>query len=355
MVPGNFGTRWTDFGGMRPRTIALIAVALSGCDWVSLAANALTYDTLRAGEAGNIVARGSVAYVTLADSGVAVIDAASGRRLAVHPPPAGTESVDDLALDGDLLFLLDARAPGALSVWSLRDPIRPTLIAPGRPVPVGPFSGVSARGGLCVVSGGTSDLTVWRYDTVGRLEPTGALDLGRGQPDVLVASSDLAFVSVHYWGPYFGIDVVRGERGQFVRVGQLALDDAGFTTGGAGPANFPIESALLDSATLLVAHSRGLAVIRVAPVRKPSLVEVIDVGGPAANVDAAGRVVVVAVGGRTPAIAFVDFNAPAGSASRVRRVTLAPGTNPVGVALSTHNASVALVAARGQGVLVVHR
>jgi hypothetical protein len=339
---------------MLSRVVPVLAVALAGCNWLSLAANALTYETLGPGDAGNIVTRDSVAYVTLADSGLAVVDASSGRRIALVAPASGTGSVDDVALDGELLFALDARPPGALSVWSLRDPRHPSRLGPPVNVPVGPFSGVSARLGMCIVSGGTSELTAWRYDAAGVLEAAGVLDLGRGQPDVLVASGTLAFVSSHYWGPYFGIDVVRRDGTLLSRSATLELAGAGFTTGGAKPANFPIELALLDSATLLVAYARGLAVIRVAPQRTLSLVEVVDVGGPATSVDAAGHIAVVAIGGRDPGVAFVTFDTSVPVSSRVRRVTLPAGTNPTGVALSTRNASVALVAARGQGVLVVH-
>lgn len=322
------------------------ALTFCGCNWISLGANALTYDTLAAGEAGNIVARDSVAYVSLADSGFAVLDG-SGLRVALIPAAPGMESVDDLALDGDVLFTLDARPPGAFALWSVRDPRRPTILTPSRPVPVGPFSGISARDGLCIVSGGTSLLTTWRYDARGTIDSAGVIDLGRGQPDVIVASRVRAFVSTHYWGPYFGIDVL-GADGAPARVGRMELDDAGFTTGGAKPANFPIEPAMLDSATLLVAYARGLAVVRLTrdSIR---LERAIDVGGPATSVDTQGRVAAVTVGGREPAVAFVDFTR---TPPRVRRVTLPAGTKPVGIALSTRNA---LVAARGQGVLVVQR
>jgi hypothetical protein len=334
---------------MASRSIALVALTLCGCNWVSLAANAITYETLAPGEAGNIVARDSVAYVTLADSGFAVVDVVSGKRIATVSPSGGMGSVDDVAIDGDLLFALDARPPGALGVWSLRDPYRPARVSQPRLVPVGPFSGISARDGLCIVSGGTSALTTWRYDPAGSVESAGILDLGRGQPDVIVAANGVAYVSTHYWGPYFGLDVVRRSAGELVRAGRVELEGAGFTTGGAKPANFPIESALLDSVTLLVAHRRGLAVIGVASPTEPKVIEIIDVGGPATSVDALGRVAVVAVGGREPALAFVDFS---GGGAHVRRVTLPRGTNPVGVALSRRNA---LVAARGQGILVVQR
>ena len=99
--------------------VPALAVGCLGCNWISLGVNAATYATLAPGEAGNIVARGAVAYVTLGDSGLGVVDAGSGARLAVIPPPAGSESVDDLAIDGALLFTLDASPPGHLSLWNL--------------------------------------------------------------------------------------------------------------------------------------------------------------------------------------------------------------------------------------------
>lgn len=331
----------------------LLAVVLSSCNWISLAEHALTYETVRRGEAANVAVLDSIAYATQAENGFVVLDTRSGQTIATIPPPAGSESVDDLTAAGDLLFVLDARAPGYLSVFSLRDARRPSLVSPPRAVPVEPFAGVSANDGLCIVSGGTSALTAWRYDSLGALQgPFAQTDLGRGQPDVLVARGGTrAFVSTHYWGPYFGIDVVGfAANDTLAKLSELRVDGAGFTDGGAKPANFPIEGAQLDDATLLLAYARGVAVIDVANPEAPKLRRVIGVGGPAVNVDALHGVAAVAVVGDAPAVVLLDFTAR--ESRIVRRITLPAGTIPIAVALSDRTV---VVAARDHGVVVVQR
>ena len=339
-----------------PRRLTRLAVLLvaTSCNWVALTKNALTYRKTARGETGNLAVLDSVLYASLAEDGFAVLDSRTGTTLATVPPPAGSESVDDLAIADGLLFLLDARPPGHLSAYSLRDPARPRLTAPPRPVPVGPFSGVSAHGGVCIVSGGTSSLTVWRYDSTGALyDPVTTADFGRGQPDVLLdRRGRLAFVSTHYWGPYFGLDLARYDPGseRLDLLAELELDGAGFTSGGAEPASFPIEAALLGGDTVLVAYARGVAVIDVGDPVRPRLLETVDVGGPAVNVDVLGALAVAAVAGPHPALTFLDF-ATAGPAT-TRRVALPAGTFPAGVALTATHAAVAL---GDRGVLVVQR
>jgi len=322
------------------RTAWLVGALLwvcGACNWVSVATHSLNYRTTQRGEAGNVVARGALVYATLAEDGIAVIDGTSGQTRASVAPPAD-QSIDDLALSGDLLFALDARPPGHLSVYTLADPEHPRLLGSPRDVPVGPFSGVSARDGWCVVSGGTSKLTLWKYAPSGALTgPLATADLGRGQPDVLLGSGGVLYVSTHYWGPYFGLDIARFDTAQhrIEALGKLPLSGAGFTTGGAKPANFPIEAALLGTDTLLVASARGLDVI---DVRVPRLLTTIDLGGPAVNVDVDARMAAVVVGGGAPALVFLDFTT---DSPRQRRVKLGPGTNPTGVALGGPRAAVA--------------
>ena len=318
---------------------ALCASALTGCNWISLAANAATYDTLEAGDAGNVVVTDSVAYVTLGDSGLALLDVRSGRRVGTIAPPAGMGSVDDITFADGRLFLLDARPPGHLAVHrSGRPPV---------PVPVGPFSGISAARGICVVSGGTSKLTLWRYSNDGALALEDSTDLGRGQPDVQVsADGSRAFVSTHYWGPYFGLNVL-GVRPGLSGIAKVGIDGAGFTAGGAKPANFPIDVAQLNDSIVLVAHARGVAVVNSHRARVERL---IDVGGPAVSVDVKEHEAAIAVAGRAPALVVLAFS---GLRERVtRRVSLEPGTKPAGVAFSGDNV---FVAARDRGVLVVQR
>lgn len=326
-------------------------VSLNGaCNWISLAKNSATYRTTERGETANIVAADSLVYATLAEGGLAVLDAKSGQTLATVSAPPG-ESIDDLALAGDLLFALDARPPGHLSVYSLADPIRPRLLDGSQVVPVGPFSGVSAAKGVCAVSGGTSQLTVWRYDANGTLNgPVATIDLGRGQPDVLLTSSGLMYVSTHYWGPYFGLDVARfdASASRLDTLAELPLDGAGFTAGGAKPANFPIESALIGD-TLLVASARGLDVIDVRDPRHPRSLTTIALDGPAVNVDVADRVAAVAVAGSPPALVLLDFGK---TPIQPRRFVLPVGTFPTGVALGAPRAA---VAAGKAGVLFFNR
>lgn len=86
----------------------------SSCNWVSLAKNALTYREIQRGEAANLAALDTVIYATRAEDGLAIVGVASRGTLDTLAPPAGSESIDDLAISENLLFVLDARAPGYL-------------------------------------------------------------------------------------------------------------------------------------------------------------------------------------------------------------------------------------------------
>jgi hypothetical protein len=332
--------------------LALIPLC-AACNWVSLATNSLTYHTMQPGEAGNLVAVDSFVYATRGSNGLAIIDSRSGTELGSVAPPSGSESIDDIAIDGALLFVLDAVPPGYVSVFSLVDPLRPALVSAPQPAPVGPFSGVSGTHGVTMISGGTSQLTVWGYGLDGQIRgPIGTSDLGRGQPEILLAPNGVAFVSTHYWGPYFGLETIRFDSASraVVRLGSLKLDGAGFTTGGAKPANFPIDLAMRGNDTLLVAYARGVALVNVSDPSSPELLRTIDVGGPAINVDVDGFWAAVTVAGSNPAVVMIDLSPPAGP--RIKRIPLPAGTNPAGVVFS--GARVA-VAARARGVLLLDR
>jgi len=338
----------------RLSVFAFSALLLTGCNWLSLAENALTYPTLERGEASNVVATDSLLYVAKGEAGLTIVDARSGRDVSTLAPPAGSESIDDVAIEGSLLFVLDAREPGHVGVFSLGDPTRPRLVAAPRAVPVGPFSGVSAAAGLCVVSGGTSRLEAFRYDSAGTLVgPTASTDLGRGQPDALVAPDGRrVYVSTHYWGPYFGIDMLEydSKNQALTTLTKLELDGAGFTRGGAKPANFPIVPASLGSDTLLVAFAKGVAVIDVHSATQPIVRQIVDVGGNAVSVGTYGSSAAVAVTAPNPSLVILDF---AGGAARVvKRISLPPGTLPAAVALT---ATIVSVTARARGVLLFPR
>jgi len=337
----------------RKSWIAVAALAallfIPGRSWVALAYHAASYPVTRDGEAANVVMDGSFVYASLGARGLEMIDVRSGKTIGTVPPPAGSESVDDLAIADRLLFVLDARPPGHLSVFSLADPANPTLVSQPVDVPVGPFSGVSAAAGRVIVSGGTSLMSLRPYDARGKLGSVVAtIDCGRGQPDVLLAPDGAcAFVSTHYWGPYFGLTTVRVGPSSFAKAGSLSLDTYGFTPGGAKPANFPIETALAGD-VLLLADLRGLNVISVANLDRPRLVANLDVGVKAVNVDVRDHLAAIVGSSPRPLLVLVDVAAPS-SPRIVRSIPLPEGSYPTGVAIgATHVA----VACHRQGVKI---
>lgn len=334
------------------RVPTLLALLATGCGWIALGIGAARYPTTAAGEAANLVVVDAFAYATLAEQGLAVLDARSGEQRALVPPAAGSESVDDLAVADGLLFALDARPPGFLSVYALSDPLAPSLSAPPVAVPVGPFSGVSAAAGRVVVSGGTSELTARLYAPDGRLGTEVArADFGRGQPDVLLAPDGVrAFVSTHRSGPHFGLTTARlgGAPLAVARAGALPLDTVGFTAGGAKPASFPIELALSGD-VLLVATARGLSLVDVAELERPRLLAELALPMRAVNVDVRDGTAALVGSCPRPTLALVDVHTPS-RPRLLRAVPLPEGSRPTGVALAP---GAVLVAAGAAGVRVV--
>lgn len=328
----------------------IVAVFL-GRPWIALAYHAGSYPSTSAGEAANAVIDGSIAFVSLGERGIEMVDHESGRVLGIVPPPAGSESVDDLAVADRFLFVLDARPPGHLSVISLRRAPNLDLASAPVEVPVGPFSGVSAGGGRVIVSGGTSLLSLRLYGIGGRLGPLLAtIDCGRGQPDVLLTpDGSRAFVSTHRWGPYFGLTTIRLSEGPpfLTRIGSLNLDTYGFTPGGAKPASFPLEMAL-DGDTLLVASLRGLTVISIAHLDRPTLLANLDIGVKGVNVDVRNHLAAVVGSSPGPMLVLVDVRRPS-SPRVVRSIPLPHGSRPTGVAIADGRV---VVASGDRGVLV---
>jgi hypothetical protein len=332
----------------------VVFAAGTGCAWVALGYGTLTYRTTRAGESANVVIQGTTAYGSLAERGLEIVDLTNPERRRTVSPPPGSESIDDLAIADGLLFALDARRPGHLSVFALSDPAMPVLASAPIEVGVGPFSGVSAGGGHVIVSGGTSALSLRTYDREGRLSPDVAtIDLGRGQPDVLVAPGGRrAFVSTHYAGPHFGMTTIEIAPGSpaLAKGGSVDLDTYGFTAGGAKPANFPIEAALAGN-VLMVAHSRGLAIISVEDVKQPRLLSVLDLGLKAVNVEVAGGVAAVVGSSPKPSIVLLDVTNP--SAPIVEKsVPLPSGSYATSVAVGPAHV---VVAAHERGLLIFQR
>lgn len=334
--------------------IALLVFSAAGfgCAWIALGYNSIRYRTTATGESSNVVIHGATAYGTLAERGLEIVDLTNAERRRTISPPAGSESIDDLAVADGLLFALDARRPGHLSVFSLSDPAMPVVASAPVEVEVGPFSGVSAGGGQVVVSGGTSALALHTYDREGRLSPEVAtIDLGRGQPDVLVAPDGRrAFVSTHFRGPHFGLttlEIGRGSRA-LVRDGTVDLDTYGFTAGGAKPANFPIESALAGN-VVIVAYARGLAIIENS--NPPRLLRVVGLEIKAVNVDVDGGMAAVVGSSPKPLLVLLDVANPSAPVIK-RSVPLPEGSYATSVAVGRAHV---VVAAHGRGLLIFQR
>lgn len=330
--------------------LLILVTIVFGRPWVALAYSAATYPVTGAGEAANVVIDGTRAFVSRGERGLEVVDIASGKVLEIVAPPATSESVDDLAIDGPFLFALDARPPGHLSVFSLDGTPKMKLTSAPVAVAVGPFSGVSAGGGRVIVSGGTSLMSLRSYDSEGKLGPVLAeTDCGRGQPDVLTnPDGSWAFVSTHRWGPYFGLTSVRVAVSppSMEKAGSLNLGTYGFTAGGAKPASFPLETAL-EGDVLYVATLRGLTVVSMAHPDQPTPVATLDVGVKGVNVDVRNHLAAVVGSSPRPMLVLVDVSSPS-SPRVVRSIPLPGGSRPTGVAIgATH----VVVAAGNRGVL----
>ena len=331
----------------------LLAAANSGCAWVALGFSSARYRTTGSGESANVAVSGATAYGTLAGKGLEIVDLNHPTQRRTIPPPSGSESADDLAVADGFLFVLDARKPGHLSVFSLADPEKPALVSAPAAVEVGPFSGVSAGGGRVIVSGGTSLLSLRAYDREGRLSPPIATtDLGRGQPDVLMdPTGGRAFVSTHFGGPNFGVTVLAVGSGTpaLVNRGSIALDTYGFTAGGAKPASFPVQAALVGK-ILLVAHARGLAIVSVAE-EKPRLSGVLDLGVKAVHVDVDGGIAAVVGSSPRPTLVLIDVTNPSSPIVK-GTVPLPKGSYATSVAIGP---SYVVVAAHRNGLLIFQR
>src|ERR1044071_7541444 len=180
---------------------------LLGRRWLALGWNAWHYPAATSSARTQVVLDGGRAYIAAGAEGIEIVDLATRARRALLPPDAPADRIDDLAIADGWLFALDATPAGHLMIYSLANPDRPSRTGNVVPVPVGPFSGVSAAAGVVIVSGGTSQLTLREYDHQGRFgKEVVTADFGRGQPDVaLRADGRMAAISTHLYGPEFAI------------------------------------------------------------------------------------------------------------------------------------------------------
>ena len=324
-------------------------VLCSVCAWLGLAWGTLSFPTTAPGEAANAVIAGGSAYATRGAEGVEIVRLSDGAARRMRLPQG--ESADDLAAADGLLFVLDARPPGVLSVYSLADPEAPALRQPPVAVDVGPFSGVSAAAGRVAVSGGTGRLSLREYTPEGRLgSEIASADLGRGQPDVRLAPNGrTAFVSTHVYGPHFSVTVA-GIGSAPLRVeprGSVALESYGFTPGGAKPASFPIQTALAGD-LLLVAHASGLGMVDARDPDSPRLLRVLEVGVLPVGIDVADGIAALVGSAPDPRLVLVDVR-DSELPRVVGEVSLPAESRPTGVAIFE---SRVVVAAGTAGVLL---
>jgi len=320
--------------------LALGLAALLGHRWLALGWNAWHYPTAASAARTQVAVQGGYAYLAAGAEGIEVIDLATQKRSILLPPEAPADRIDDLAAADGWLFALDATPPGYLMTYSLADPGRPSPSGAVVPVPVGPFSGVSAAAGLVAVSGGTSELTLRAYDRAGHFgTEVATADFGRGQPDIaLHPDGRMAAISTHLYGPEFAVTFVEVRRQPLGlhKLGQLGLKDAGFTSGGFKPAHFPLVAAWRGDRVYL-ADGGGLAVIDVSNPRQPRLLVRDRQPQPAIDLVVAGDELDVLRAGPQPAVFRYRLDrsglpTPAGSSS------LPAGSHPAAIARNGMNA-----------------
>lgn len=327
---------------MKRSSAALLAIAVTGSiallghRWLLLGWSAARYPTAPpTGHTQSAIWNGR-AYIAAGTAGIEVVpigDTTATERIA---PTLPMDRIDDLAVADGWLFALDATPPGHLQVYSLARPDRPTPLGNAAAVPVGPFSGVSAAAGRVAVSGGTSSLTLRRYDEQGHLEDrTATTDLGRGQPDLaLRADGRFAAVSTHRFGPDFGLSFVALDGPAPDLTGFVPMPAAGFTDGGFKPAHFPLVPTWRSN-RVYAAHGGGLAVIDATRPAAPRLVGIDPESRPAIDAAICGDTLAVLRAGRRPALLRYRFASGDDMPRRLDNTSFPADSEPAALACTT--------------------
>jgi hypothetical protein len=287
--------------------VLLAATIAAGAShrWLALGWNAWRYPTAAPADRTQITFGAQRAYVAAGVDGIEVVNLATAQRVSLLSPPVPADRIDDVAAADGWLFALDATAPGHLLVYSLANPDQPELVGQIVPVPVGPFSGVSAAAGVVAVSGGTSQLTLREYDAAGRLgSNVVTADFGRGQPDIaLRPDGKLAAISTHSFGPNFSMTLAEVRRAplRLQAISQIDLPQAGFTAGGYKPAHFPLVCGWLGD-RLYVAHGGGLSMIDATDPQQPRVLADDPRPRPAMDIAIAANTLDLIRAGANPAI-----------------------------------------------------
>jgi|GEM_PF-1293091 len=303
----------------------------------------------------NVVVSGDIAFAAAGEQGLLIVDLDSREIADRISPPGNSDSIDDVAIAADLLFAIDGSRPGNLSVFSLENPLQPTLVSGPVTVDVGPFAGVSAANGRVIVSGGTRRLSVLNFDENGVLsEDVSRIDLGVGQPDVLIADDgETAFVSTDFAGRVDGqafgvtlIDVPQAPERLSI-LDRAGIAGAGFSPGFAGPANFPIESAQQGD-RLFVAAGQGISVFDVSNRSMLRPLANISLDTNPVNVDVLGDQLFVIGNRPTPTLSLVDIADL--SSPVVETLDLPASSEPLSVSATDEHI---VIADASLGILVV--
>ena len=230
--------------------------------------------------------------------------------------------------------------------------MQPTLVSGPVTVGVSPFAGVSAANGRVVVSGGTGLLSSRSYQANGTLGgAVSTIDLGIGQPDVLVAEDgETAFVSTDFAGFFdgqtFGITVIDIAGPTLSILDRVGIAGAGFSPGSDAPANFPIESAQSGD-TLYVASGNGVSVFDVSNPNAVQTLALIPLNTNPVNIDVVGNMLYVVGNLPAPTLTTIDVSVLS-SPSFLTRI-LPAGSRPLGVAATSTSV---VVADENLGILV---
>lgn len=207
------------------------------------------------------------AFVAYGEGGLIITDIATETVLTQIFPPREMKSIDDFDVDGNLLFVIDARNKNYLATYSIGDINNPKLEDGPVLVNGGPFNGVSANGGNLVVSGGTFLLEYFQYSNSGKLKGSATFGRDRGHPDVILSDNgQIAFVSTDFLivpdKPRFGaMALYLGDQLSIPGVlSEYRIEGAGFSQGLTKPVGFPIKLKVHND-HLLVAHGGGLTTI----------------------------------------------------------------------------------------------
>lgn len=240
------------------------------------------------------------AFVAYGEGGLIITDIATENILAQIFPPREMNSIDDFDVDGNLLFVIDARNTNYLAVYSISNINEPKLVDGPIQVNGGPFNGISASAGNLVVSGGTFFLEYFQYSQGGKLKGSALFGRDRGHPDVLLSDNgQVAFVSTDFQivpdKPRFGaMALYLGEKLGIPGVlSEYRIEGADFSEGLTTPVGFPIKLKVHED-HLLVAHRAGLTVIELIDGSAFGTANTFDFGIEATAIESLGNIAYIA-------------------------------------------------------------